>query len=433
VIRHTLREWDYLPVGDEPGAISRRHADDLMLVARRSGLGGADGETVLVNGHRRLRAQQVVGVLAGGGVTLEILPKIDGLNEGEVRRQLVHMLARVFDLKVSSGVLTELSWQQHDLLEVVIRLFCEQLFQAVHRGLPRRYVGHEDDLPMLRGRLDVQRQFTILAARPQKLASRFDDLSADTPLNQIMKAAVLRLRRVARSPENQRRLAELALAFADVTTVPVGMLPWRLVVIDRTNAAWALLLALAKFLLGERFQTTSGGDAVGFSLLFEMNTLFEEFVGRTLRRALSGTGLTVELQGPRGHVLIDEGGARRFATKPDIVVRDGADVVLVIDTKWKRLKGALDDPKHGVSQADVYQMMAYSRVYRCERVVLLYPHHQGLQKPSGVVAAHRVSGSDVRLSVRAVSLANLDGLGGQLSALVHDELAATAPGQLIAQ
>lgn len=422
MIRHTLREWDYLPVGDDAGAISRQDADDLMLVAQRSRLGGADGETVLVNGHRRLRAQQVVGVLAGGAATLEILPKIDGLNEGEVRRQLVHMLARVFDLKVAGGALTDLSWQQHDLLEIVIRLFCEQLFQAVHRGLPRCYVGHEDDLPMLRGRLDVQRQFTILAARPQRLASRFDDLSADIPLNQIMKAAVLRLRGVARSSENQRRLAELALAFADVTTVPVSMLPWRLVVIDRTNAAWGSLLALAKLLLGERFQTTSGGDARGFSLLFEMNTLFEEFIGRTLRRALSGSGLSVELQGPRDYVLIDEEGTRRFATKPDIVVRNGRDIALIIDTKWKRLKGAVDDPKHGVSQSDVYQMMAYSRVYRCNRMVLLYPHHRELQKPAGAIAAHRVTGSDARLGIRSVALMNLETLSAQLLGLVEEEL-----------
>jgi 5-methylcytosine-specific restriction enzyme subunit McrC len=42
----------------------------------------------------------------------------------------------------------------------------------------------------------------------------------------------------------------------------------------------ASLLALAKLILGDRFQTTTAGEARGFSLLFEMNTLFEEFVGR---------------------------------------------------------------------------------------------------------------------------------------------------------
>ena len=95
----------------------------------------------MVNGHKRLRAQQVVGVLASPLATLEILPKIDGLESEGVRRNLIHMLARVFDLDVDSGAMVDLGWQRNDLLEILIRLFCNKLFEAVHRGLPRRYVG----------------------------------------------------------------------------------------------------------------------------------------------------------------------------------------------------------------------------------------------------------------------------------------------------
>lgn len=34
----------------------------------------------------------------------------------------------------------------------------------------------------------------------------------------------------------------------------------------------------------------------------------------------------------------------------------------VVDTKWKRISNRIDDLKHGVSQADVYQMMAYGQL-----------------------------------------------------------------------
>ena len=176
----------------------------LVATARALRIGGQDGEAILINGHKRLRAQQVVGVLVSPRATLEILPKIDGLDTGATRKCLVHMLARVFDLDVASGAMTDLGWQRHDLLEILIRLFCDRLFEAVHRGLSRRYVGHEDDLAALRGRLDVKRQFTVLVLTPQKLACRYEDLSADIPLNQIMKAAVTRLLGIARAAENQR-------------------------------------------------------------------------------------------------------------------------------------------------------------------------------------------------------------------------------------
>jgi 5-methylcytosine-specific restriction enzyme subunit McrC len=421
MISRSVREWEYLKVAEGGGddAISRVAADSLIATARALRIGGEDGETILVNGHKRLRAQQIVGVLASPSVTLEILPKIDGLDTGATRHRLVQMLARVFDLDIASGSMADLGWQQHDLLEVLIRLFCDRLFEAVHRGLPRRYIALEDDLAALRGRLNVKRQFTVLVPTPQKIACNYEDLNVDFPLNQIMKAAVMRLLRISRAAENQRRLTELGFAFADVSVVPVAVLPWDRVVLDRTNSAGATLLNLAKLLLGERFQTTSSGDSRGFSLMFEMNTLFEEFIGRTLRRALYGTDLDVRLQGPRNHALIGDDLTGRFATRPDIFVSRKGRPVLIIDTKWKRLKGQIDDPKRGVGQADVYQMMAYAQVYQCNRLMLLYPHHNEIDAEEGFLSSHRISGTlDTRLSVASITLSDFASLGHRLKKLV---------------
>ena len=64
-----------------------------------------------------------------------------------------------------------------------------------------------------------------------------------------------------------------------------------------------------------------------------------------------------------------------FHTRPDILIKRGDTVLQVIDTKWKRIAARIDDRKLGVSQADVYQMMAYGRLYQCGKLTLLYPHH----------------------------------------------------------
>jgi 5-methylcytosine-specific restriction enzyme subunit McrC len=224
-----------------------------------------------------------------------------------------------------------------------------------------------------------------------------------------MKAATIRLGKLAKAPENKRRLWELQLAFADVSDTRVSTLRWDRVVIDRTNQSWAQLLSLAKLLLGERFQTTSLGKSTGFSQLFEMNKLFEEFVGRALQKTLQATSYRTRLQGPRSYVLQEmhpEGpGPYRFATKPDITISDGASHRLIIDTKWKRLKGALDDPKQGVSQADIYQMMAYAHVYPCSDLMLLYPHHRGLSANEGLICEHRICGTtDTRIVIASISV-----------------------------
>ncbi|WP_132249209.1 McrC family protein [Methylobacterium segetis] len=396
MIRQALREWDYLAVSSAAGelGVTRAQADGLLAAARRSTLGGADGERVLVDGGRRLRAQQVVGVLVAEDVTLEILPKIDG-DAASARTRLVHMLAAVHDLKIDAGPLTDLGWQSRDFLEILIRLFCDKLAAVLRRGLPRAYVSREDDLPALRGRLDVVRQCTVLAASPQRLACRYEELDADIALNRILKAALVRLKRVARAPETRRRLNELLLIYDDVSLPSRAALPWHAVALDRTNAGWREVLGFARLLLGDRFQTTSAGDGRGFALLFEMNLLFEAFVGHSLRRALAGSGASVTLQGPPDHALHDLTlGRPLFATRPDIVVTRAGRAVMILDTKWKRLTSSTEDPRRGVGQADVYQMMAYAQVYGCRELMLVYPHHAGLPQPAGSLTAHAIANLD---------------------------------------
>ena len=324
-----------------------------------------------------------------------------------IRQRFVHMLAVALDIRIDVGAVTQLDWQRDTLLEVLIRIFAEQLTDAVRQGMPRRYVGYEDDLPALRGSLNAARQFTRHAVNPSRLACRFDLLSEDIPLNRIMKAAIWRLSRIARSTGNQRRLRELAFVYAETADVQVSALPWDQVIIDRTNKRWLDLFLLARLFLKDRFQKTTGGESSGFSLLFEMSTLFEEYMGRLVRRAVGGLGLQASLQGGRLYCLTETETKRGlFQTRPDILIRRGKEVVHVIDTKWKRLSSRMDDYKQGVSQADVYQMMAYGQLYRSPRLTLLYPHHSGLGGIEGLYARHRVTGCNVYLETASFDVAN---------------------------
>src|SRR5262245_59431128 len=100
MIRRTIQEWGYLPItrGGVGESVARSQANRLIAVARAAQaslrLAGSDGERILVDYRQRLRAQQVVGVLAAPGISLEILPKIDGLERDGTRINLIRMLSR---------------------------------------------------------------------------------------------------------------------------------------------------------------------------------------------------------------------------------------------------------------------------------------------------------------------------------------------------
>ncbi len=406
MIRRTIREWERIGYGTGEDAIPTLYADQVAAEARASAFSGRGGEGVLEHGRKGLRARGVVGVIATPSCQLEILPKIEGANEGSVddatlRHRLIHMLAIARDIRIDARGITQLGWQHDTILELLIRLFCTKLADAVRQGIPQQYTDHEDDLPALRGRLDVTRQFSTLAVSPQKLACRFDARSPDIALNQVMRATIDKLSSLTQAPDNQRTLRELGFAYADISEVSPDALRWDLIVLDRTSTRWRELVSLARLFLRDRHQQTSAGLDDGYALLFEMNVLFEEYVARLLARALAGSELSVSAQGGHRDCLF-QGTAGRFRTRPDVIVRRGGRIAVIVDTKWKRVT-QIDDPKQGVSQADVYQLMAYGRLYECPDVLLLYPHHGGLP-PEPFLQCYSIAEPEARESLFVATL-----------------------------
>lgn len=411
----TVHEWARVGVHNGTGpaperAFTRSQVNALLLAARSHPLANRSGTNILVDRYSEIWAQQVVGVIAAHSCSLEILPKIDAApdeNDETIRTRLVSMLDVALGLKLGDGQALAMARQKETLLDILIRLFADRLLAEARRGLPRAYMAQEEDLAALRGRLDVIRQFTHNAVRPDRLACRFDTLMPDTPLLRVMKACVLMLRHHARVLETQRRLDELRFLLAEVSDVPVSALPWTQVRIDRTNRRWETLYGLAKLFLKREWQRTNHDAKAdqGITLLFAMNDLFEAYVAALTRRALRGSDMTVHAQGGLRYCLMEEGdgGRERFQTTPDILIKRDGQAVVVIDTKWKLIGRNPEDKKRGVSQSDVYQMMAYARLYQCRDVMLLYPHHAGLGVEA-LEAGYGMMEGDERLRIASVDL-----------------------------
>ena len=400
----TLSEWEEIGVAQLD--ISQNAVDQLVALAERERRRLRVAQNILTKTVKPgLKAGPVVGVLSVPGVSIEILPKIQGQHDN-IREVLSRMIAVAFRLPILDSNLASMSTQNRDLLEVFVRIFVHRLNEATRRGLPHRYRSIEEDLTLLRGKLNVSRQMLLHFSRADRLACIFDELSVDTPLNRVLKAAVMMLLRVAHESSNQRILTELA---ARLDLVADSANPLREpVVLDRTNASFHRIHALARLLLSGKWQNTSAGSHEGVALLFEMNYLFESFVGRSLQKALDSR--RVKLQRSDKHALQyrDRG---LFTLKPDFVIDEST----VVDTKWKELNA--DDPLLGVSSSDVYQMLAYSQAYEAKRLVLLYPWHDRLGDP-GIHRTWQVSGTDIIFDIATIDLSKPDDVPPALHALV---------------
>lgn len=402
----TVREWGHLPIGEE--GVSEPTARRLLLLSERATRQLRVPQPVLARTTRpSLRAGQVVGVVAVPGASVEILPKIDR-PDGAVRKALVHILSVACGLPVTDNELTQLAAQDETLLEFLVGVFADRLLTAVRRGLPHRYRLRQDDLPLLRGKLDISRQIARHLVRSGLLACNFDELSVDTPLNRVLKAAVVRLGAVTRHAANARRLAELSARLEFVGESPDPLR--EPVALDRTNIAFHRLYAWSRLFLSGQWQSTTTGANAGIALLFPMNDLFEMFVGRVMKAVLAPGSTRLQ---PTGRYALTGRDQSMFALRPDIIVDDN----IVIDTKWKSLNP--DDRVVGVEQSDVYQMLAYAHAYGARRVVLLYPWHPGLPAP-GIYRRWCIAATSIAFDIATVDIGRPDSAPKALREIIED-------------
>ena len=411
---YTIPEWSHIRVGkssrDNDSVILPDHAAQLEKAARAA-FPKKDGiDHILLFKQHSIKSNDYVGIIGTKDCTLEILPKIDadGRDDQErnvsIRKRLVHMLAVALDTKINEGTLTNINWEQNPILEFLIRVFTEKLFDLVRQGLPRNYEGMERDLPAIRGSLNVVHQFTKHAVNPSRLACRFDELTKDITLNQKMKATIWFLFRYSNDARNQQRLRELMFLYADIELVAAASLKHKIITLDRTNEKWHWLIEMADMLLANQFQSTSGGQNKGFSFLFDMNQLFEKYLSHKIRQAVRKLGYKVELQNTEKFCLTDSRSKEQlFKIKPDIVVKSEGKVIHVIDTKWKHLKLKSDNPQMGVENPDIYQMITYGQLHNSQQLTLLYPHSSNLKAGEG----HQLSGGTVENRTLAISTFDL--------------------------
>ena len=162
--------------------------------------------------------------------------------------------------------------------------------------------------------------------------------------------------------------------------------------------------------MNKSFTTFSGGHNAR-ALLFPMEKVFESYVAKKLKRALSDTGWQVKAQS-WGKYLFKE--PRRFALNPDIVIKRNGDSDIILDTKWKALNENASQ-NHGISQSDMYQMFAYSHRYEAPEIWLLYPLNNRVRSLAPIEYKNE---DPVRVRVFFVDLEHMDQSMAELKSLL---------------
>ena len=365
---------------------------ELMGISARKGVG------------KIITAKNYVGVITmDDGTTIEILPKIfsrEVIAEGKVKKLLVDMLKTLRNAPFKSLQSTNVNIDKLNIFEIFIRMFVDEVFYIVKRGLKCDYETIQSNESVFKGKMVFAGQIKHNYAHKERSFVEYDEFNTNRAENKILKSTLSYLYKSTTSSKNKSDIKTLLNAFSDVDESKDYQADFSKIVSDRKTADYQTALLWSKvFLMGKSFTSFSGSE-VAFALLFPMETLFESYIAAQLKKMLGHSGYTLSAQDKTYH-LFDE--PRKFLMKPDIVIKNKAlGQVFVMDTKWKVLSDA--KANYGISQADMYQMYAYQKKYTSENVTLLYPLTEKVEQDKDI---RFLSHDGTEIKIRFIDLFDL--------------------------
>lgn len=328
-------------------------------------------------GRRAIQLTNYVGVLcAPCGYQIEILPKIGrDTSVKKARSNLIEMLKCLRGFRHIKTSDADLQKHQMPLLEVFLQQFLGSVRDVVKRGVRSDYSTRQANLSSLRGKLLLAPHLSQNVVRRDRFFTEYDEFIQDRAENRLIHTALRKALGMCKAPANQRLARELSFVFAEVPMCTDIVQDLKRIRLDRGMAYYEPALAWARLILQGDSPVTGAGKHNAPSMLFPMEAVFEAYVAKHLGAQVR-QGFNLRTQTSKHH-LVSHKQQDWFRLKPDLLIEQGVQTCMVLDTKWKLLDSAKGNSseKYQLSQSDFYQLHAYAHIYlkSLGSVVLIYP------------------------------------------------------------
>ena len=379
-------EYDPIRIGpaSTPGNITRDEADE--IIGLRKDFGCKNPAEWFRLSHNRnagcmeLKAGSWVGVLNLAEVQISVYPKIDPTPDGgdstkaAPKADLLAMLLGAGYIDLDPKDVPKLD-QNQAFVDHLAVLYNQKLLREITRGLPHSYVERREMLGTLRGRIDFERQMLATARGLPALACTYDSFEVDTRLNRVLKAGLRAARSLVHGKKTKQMLRRTEELLDEVQDVAVSADYAKATPIGRGSRHLESLKQWAVIFLSRKTLDVRGHakGQQGAGLMFRMWDVYERYAINQLNKTLAEVGKKAgcrlyavgQKQTWKVATYVDAKGTNEaFTLKPDILIYRDDKPIMIADTKWKVLNDAEDEEtaKLGVSQPDVYQMMAYTQI-----------------------------------------------------------------------
>ena len=291
----------------------------------------------------------------------------------------------------------------HDLFAATL---AKGIARQVKQGLYREYLNRTEDLPMLRGKIELAGTIRNRIARTQRLSCEYDELSENNLYNQVLKTtSMLLLRHGQIADERRSDLRKTMLFFSSVDEIEPASIRWDALRFQRNNVSYRFLLSVCQLVLEGMLITTERGERKLARFVDDqhMERLYEKFILEYYAAECDCAAAS----SPQVKWALDDGmGTLLPIMQTDVVLRRG-NRELIIDAKY--YAHTLQE-SYGVAKVhseNLYQIFTYVKNREAELAdtdhevsgMLLYAKTDEQMQPDGV---YQMSGNQI--SVKTLDL-----------------------------
>lgn len=246
--------------------------------------------------------------------------------------------------------------------ENIHNLFASILSKGIGRqlkqGLYKEYINMQEDLLVVRGKIDMPGTIKNRVAKKQSLNCEYDELSENNLLNQILKTtAFILIRHGSVKSEYRDDLKKKMLFFSSVDEIDPSGIRWSSIKFHRNNQAYRMLISVCQLVLEGMLLTTEDGVYKLASFIDDqrMHRLYEKFI---LEYYIIEHPMLKASSSQINWALDDGVGTMLPIMQSDILLEKG-DIVLIIDAKYYSKTTQSQYDSHSLISSNLYQIFTY--------------------------------------------------------------------------
>ncbi|MBQ9786069.1 MAG: hypothetical protein IJW25_01225, partial [Clostridia bacterium] len=270
---------------------------ELMGISARKGIG------------KIISAKNYVGIITmKDGTTIEILPKIySSINNDKsgdlTKKLLIKMLKTLRNSPYKSLQASNVNIEKMNIFEIFIRMFIDEMFFIVKRGLKCSYEAIEENVKFFKGKINFSEHIKHNFIHKERSYVQYDVFTANRPENRILKATLQYFYKHSSSYKNRNDIKILLNIFSEIEASVDYKADFAKYTPDRNMKDYTQALLWSKvFLMGKSF-TSFAGSEVSVALLLPMESVFESYIGAILKKELMCKGYRVAIQDKKYHLF----------------------------------------------------------------------------------------------------------------------------------